>query len=65
MDTNSLTLEQQLRLRTTSDAIDEMSLEQARDTLKDVIKQTMVRENMFAAIIKHKWGLEPATPPNH
>ena len=64
-DTNSLTLEQELRLRATSDAIDKMTLEQARHMLKDVVKQAMVRDNLYAAIIKKNWGLEPTTPPNH
>jgi hypothetical protein len=64
-DTNSLTLEQELRLRATSDTIDKMSLEQARHMLKDVVKQAMLRDNLFAAIIKKNWGLEPTTPPNH
>lgn len=65
MDTDSLRLEQQLQLRTMSDAIDKMTLEQARDTLKDMVKQAMIRDNLFAAIIKKNWGLEPTTPPNH
>ena len=64
-DTNSLTLEQELRLRATSDTIDKMTLEQARDMLKDVLKQAMIRDNLYAAIIKKNWGLEPTTPPNH
>ena len=65
MDTNSLTLEQELRLRATSDTIDKMTLEQARHMLKDVLKQAMIRDNLYAAIIKKNWGLEPTTPPNH
>lgn len=65
MDTGSLTLEQELRLRATSDTIDKMTLEQARDMLKDVLKQAMIRDNLYAAIIKKNWGLEPTTPPNH
>ena len=64
-DTNSLTLEQELRLRATSDTIDKMSLEQARHMLKDVVKQAMLRDNLYAAIIKKNWGLESMTPPNH
>jgi hypothetical protein len=64
-DTNLLTLEQELRLRATSDTIDKMSLEQARHMLKDVVKQAMLRDNLYAAIIKKNWGLEPTTPPNH
>lgn len=65
MDKDSLTLEQELRLRATSDTIDKMTLEQARDMLKDVLKQAMIRENLYAAIIKKNWGLESTTPPNH
>ncbi|BBG57798.1 phycobilisome degradation protein NblA [uncultured phage] len=65
MDTDSLRLEQQLQLRAMSDAIDKMTLEQARNTLKDMVKQAMIRDNLFAAIIKKNWGLEPTTPPNH
>ena len=65
MDTDSLTLEQELRLRATSDTIDKMTLEQARDMLKNVLKQAMIRDNLYAAIIKKNWGLEPTTPPNH
>jgi hypothetical protein len=64
-DTNSLTLEQELRLRATSDTIDKMTLEQARDTLKDMVRQAMIKDNLFAAIIKKNWGLELAAPPNH
>ena len=64
-DTNLLTLEQELRLRATSDTIDKMTLEQARHMLKDVVKQAMLRDNLYAAIIKKNWGLEPTTPPNH
>lgn len=64
-DTNSLTLGQELRLRVMSDAIDKMTLEQAQDMLKDMVKQAMVRDNLYAAIIKNNWGLEPTTPPNH
>ena len=65
MDTDSLRLEQQLQLRAMSDVIDKMTLEQARDTLKDMMKQAMIKDNLFAAIIKNNWGLEPTTPPNH
>ena len=65
MDTGSLRLEQQLQLRAMSDVIDKMTLEQARDTLKDMVKQAMIRDNLFAAIIKKNWGLESTTPPNH
>lgn len=65
MDTDSLRLEQQLQLRAMSDAIDKMTLEQARNTLKDMVKQAMIRDNLYAAIIKKNWGLEPTTPPNH
>lgn len=65
MDTDSLRLEQQLQLRAMSDAIDKMTLEQARNTLKDMVKQAMIRDNLFAAIIKKNWGLESTTPPNH
>nr|BAO95186.1 phycobilisome degradation protein NblA [Myoviridae environmental samples] len=64
-DTNSLTLEQELRLRATSDTIDKMTLEQARHMLKDVMRQAMIRDNLYKAIIKKDWGLEPTTPPNH
>jgi hypothetical protein len=64
-DTDSLTLGQQLRLRVMSDAIDKMTLEQAQGMLKDMVKQAMVRDNLYAAIIKKNWGLEPTTPPNH
>lgn len=65
MDTDSLRLEQQLQLRAMSDTIDKMTLEQARDRLKDMVKQTMIKDNLYAAIIKKNWGLEPTTPPNH
>lgn len=65
MDTDSLRLEQQLQLRAMSDVIDKMTLEQARDTLKDMMKQAMIKDNLFAAIIKKNWGLESTTPPNH
>ena len=65
MDTDSLRLEQQLQLRAMSDVIDKMTLEQARNTLKDMVKQAMIRDNLYAAIIKKNWGLEPTTPPNH
>nr|BAO94871.1 phycobilisome degradation protein NblA [Myoviridae environmental samples] len=64
-DTNSLTFGQQLQLRVMSDAIDKMTLEQAQDMLKDMVKQAMIRDNLYAAIIKKNWGLEPTTPPNH
>jgi hypothetical protein len=64
-DTNSLTLEQELRLRATSDTIDKMSLEQARHMLKDMMRQAMIRDNLYKAIIKKNWGLESMTPPNH
>lgn len=65
MDTDSLRLEQQLQLRAMSDVIDKMTLEQAQDMLKDMMKQAMIKDNLFAAIIKKNWGLEPTTPPNH
>ena len=64
-DTNSLTLEQELRLRATSDTIDKMSLEQARHMLKDMMRQAMIRDNLYKAIIKKNWGLESMPPPNH
>jgi hypothetical protein len=64
-DTNSLTLEQELRLRATSDTIDKMTLEQARHMLKDMMRQAMIRDNLYKAIIKKDWGLESMTPPNH
>ena len=65
MDTDSLTLEQELRLRATSDTIDKMTLEQARHMLKDMMRQAMIRDNLYKAIIKKDWGLELTTPPNH
>jgi hypothetical protein len=64
-DTNSLTLEQELWLRATSDTIDKMSLEQARHMLKDMMRQAMIRDNLYKAIIKKNWGLESMPPPNH
>jgi hypothetical protein len=64
-DTNLLTLEQELRLRATSDTIDKMTLEQARHMLKDMMRQAMIRDNLYKAIIKKDWGLELTTPPNH
>jgi len=64
-DTNSLTLEQELRLRATSDTIDKMSLEQARHMLKDMMRQAMIRDNLYKAIIKKNWGLESMPPLNH
>ena len=64
-DTNSLTLEQELRLRATADTIDRMSLEQTRHMLKDMMRQAMIRDNLYKAIIKKNWGLESTTPPNH
>jgi hypothetical protein len=64
-DTSSLTLEQELRLRATSDTIDKMTLEQARHMLKDMMRQAMIRDNLYKAIIKKDWGLELTTPPNH
>lgn len=64
-DTNSLTLEQELRLRATSDTIDKMTLEQARHMLKDMMRQAMIKDNLYKAIIKKDWGLELTTPPNH
>ena len=64
-DANPLTLGQQLRLRVMSDAIDKMTLEQAQGMLKDMVKQAMVKDNLYAAIIKKNWGLESTTPPNH
>ena len=64
-DTNSLTLEQELRLRATSDTIDKMTLEQARHMLKDMMRQAMIRDNLYKAIIKKNWGLESMTPPKH
>jgi hypothetical protein len=64
-DTNSLTLEQELRLRATSDTIDKMTLEQARHMLKYMMRQAMIRDNLYKAIIKKDWGLELTTPPNH
>ena len=51
-DFGALTLEQQFQLRQMEDAIDSMNLEQARKTLKDVLKRSMYVENMYKSFIR-------------
>lgn len=52
-----LSLEQQFSIRSFQTQVEKMSLEQAQCYLIELYGQMMVRENMYRAFLKHRWGL--------
>ena len=58
-----LTLAQELQLRSLELLVDQMSPEQMRSQLIEVVRQSMVKENMYSQLLGHQWGLEPDECP--
>lgn len=52
-----LSLEQQFSIRSFQTQVEQMSREQAQDFLIKLYEQMIVRENMYKAFLKHRWGL--------
>ena len=52
-----LSLEQQFSIRSFQTQVEQMSREQAQDSLIKLYEQMIVRENMYKAFLKHQWGL--------
>ena len=49
---NSLSLEQQFKLQVLREEVKQLSREQAQDYLMEVLRQNMVKDNMFKNWIK-------------
>lgn len=49
---NGLSLEQQFKLQVLREEIKQLSREQAQDYLIEVMKQSMVKDNMFRRLFK-------------
>ena len=56
---SELTLAQELQLRSIELAVDQMSPEQMRSHLVEVVRQSMVKDNTYKQLLGHQWGLEP------
>lgn len=56
-----LSLEQQFNIRAFENQVDQMSLDQAQQFLKETYKQMMMRETMYQHFLKQHWGLEPGS----
>lgn len=56
--TIELTLEQEFNLRSFSDQVQLMSLEQAQEFLLFQRKQMMIQEKMYQELLKHEWKLD-------
>ena len=54
-----LTLAQELQLRSIELAAGQMSPEQVRSHLVEVVRQSMVKDNTYKRLLGHQWGLEP------
>lgn len=55
--TNSLTLEQQFNLRKVADRTKSLSQQQAQELIIELVRQLMVKDNLYKQIIKHEWGI--------
>jgi predicted HD phosphohydrolase len=53
-----LSLEQQFNVRSFETQVDKMSLEQAQGFLKDLYRQTIVRDKLYQELLKEKWNLD-------
>ena len=53
----TLTIEQQFRIRQFAQEISELSQEQTQEKLLEVIEQSMLRDNYYKEILKHEWNL--------
>lgn len=56
--TIELTLEQEFNLRSFSDQVQLMSLEQAQEFLLFQYEQMMIREKMYQEILKQEWKMD-------
>jgi hypothetical protein len=54
-----LSLEQQFNLKSFETQVDKMSLEQAKQFLKELNRQMMVRETMYRQMLRHEMGIGP------
>lgn len=52
-----LSLEQQFSIRSFWIQVQEMSREEAQNSLIELYEQMIVRENMYNALLKYQWGL--------
>ncbi len=53
MEMPNLSLEQQFKLQVLRDEVKRLSLEQAQDYLIEVLRQNMVKENLYKQWLKH------------
>ena len=51
---NSLTVEQQFKLKVLRDQVKRLNLEEAQECLMEVLRQSMVKENLFKHWMKGK-----------
>lgn len=56
--TIELTLEQEFNLRSFSDQVQLMSLEQAQEFLLFQRRQMMLQEKMYQQLLKHEWKMD-------
>ncbi|MFN6528702.1 NblA/ycf18 family protein [Nostoc sp. ChiSLP03a] len=54
----TLSLEQEFRLRTFADVVQQMSREQAQEFLLMLYKQMIIRENTYQELLKHQLELD-------
>ncbi|MGV0106747.1 NblA/ycf18 family protein [Nostoc sp. DSM 114167] len=54
----TLSLEQEFRLRTFADVVQQMSREQAQEFLLMLYKQMIIRETTYQELLKHQWELD-------
>ncbi|WP_448265896.1 NblA/ycf18 family protein [Nostoc sp. DSM 114159] len=54
----TLSLEQEFRLRTFADVVQQMSREQAQEFLLMLYKQMIIRETTYQELLKHQWQLD-------
>ncbi len=56
-----LSLEQEFSLRTFADVVQQMSHEQARESLVMLYKQMKVREATYQQLLKHQWEVDSSS----
>lgn len=52
-----LSLEKQLSIRKFNDSVDKLTLEQARELLKDLNRHMTEKDAYYLTLIKDNWGL--------
>jgi hypothetical protein len=53
-----LSLEQKFSLRSFKTQVQQMSREQAQESLLKLYEQMLVKDNLYKDVLKHQWGLD-------